>query len=50
MKDGVKVNPGDVSMVVLLSRQDLEDKVVPIKEPLTVENIQNLEDRRAVMG
>ena len=50
MKDGVEVDPGNISVVVLLHRQNLGNKMIPIEEPLAAEDIQNLKDRRPVMG
>ena len=45
MEGGVKIDPNDVPKVVLLSRQNLGDEMIPIKEPLTTENVENLENR-----
>ena len=50
VKDGVEVNPDDVPAVVFLSRQNLGNKVVPVKEPLATEDVQNLEDRGVIAG
>ena len=48
MKRGVKVNPCDVPKAVFLSRQDLGDEMIPVEEPLTTENIEDLEDRGSI--
>ena len=48
MESGVEVNPGDIPTVVCLHRQNLGNEMVPIKEPLATENIQNLKDRGTI--
>ena len=44
MKDGVKVNPDNIALGVLLSGHDLGNKMVLVEEPLIAKDIQNLED------
>ena len=44
MKRGVEVNLDDVSEAVFLRRQDLGDKVIPVEEPLTTKNVEDLEN------
>ena len=48
MEGGVKFDPSDVPEIVLLSGQNLGDEVIPVKEPLTAENVENLENRDAL--
>jgi hypothetical protein len=42
---GLKVNPKNLAVVVLLGREDVRDEVVPIEEPPTSENIQDVKNR-----
>ena len=48
MEGGVEFNPSDVPKVVLLSGQNLGDEVIPVKEPLTAENVEHLKNRDAL--
>ena len=45
MKLGLKVNPEQLAAFILLSREDVCDEVVPIEEPPTPEDIQDVKDR-----
>ena len=44
VENGVEVDPGDVPQVVLLGGQNLGDKMVPIEEPLSAKNVENLKN------
>ena len=45
---GVELNLSEVALVILLSRQDLGNKMVPVEEPLVTKYIKNLENRWAI--
>jgi hypothetical protein len=45
VKLGLKVNPEQLAAFILLSREDVCDEVVPIEEPPTPEDIQDVKDR-----
>ena len=44
MKQGLEINPSEVSTCIFLGRQDISNEVVPVKEPLVPENIQDIKD------
>ena len=48
MELGLEVNPEDCAMLVILSGQDVGDKVVPIEEPPMAENVKYIENRGGV--
>src|SRR5882672_11489040 len=49
VKGGQEIYPDDVASVVFLRRQNICEEVVPVKEPLTSEHVQDVKDRRAVV-
>jgi len=49
VKLGRKLNPGMSAIFVLLSREDRIDEVLPGEEPMTSENIKDIEDREVVI-
>jgi hypothetical protein len=42
---GLKINPKELATVVLLGREDVHNEVIPIEEPPTPENIQDVKNR-----
>ena len=42
---GLKVNPKEFAVVVLLGREDVRDEMIPVEEPSTPENVQDVKDR-----
>ena len=44
VKYGVEFNPGDISVVILLGRQDFGNKVVPVEEPLIAKDVKDLKN------
>ena len=46
MKLGSKLNPGNVPVLCLLSRDDVSQEVGPGKEPTTTEDVEDVEDRK----
>jgi hypothetical protein len=42
---GLKINPKELATVVLLGREDVRDEVIPIEEPPTPENVQDVKNR-----
>jgi hypothetical protein len=44
----LKVNPADLAALILLSRQDISDKVVSVEKPPASEYIQNVKNRGGV--
>ena len=49
VKGGLEVNPEQTTVLVLLSGQNVSDKVVPVEEPATPENVQDVEYRGATV-
>jgi hypothetical protein len=45
---GLKVNPRDLAVFILLCEQDVGNKVVPVEEPSLPEDIQDVEDRGGI--
>jgi len=48
VKGGLKVHPSRTSVVTLLGKQDICNKVVPIEEPLGVEDVENIKHGRLI--
>ena len=48
VEEGVKVNPDDIPVGILLSRYDLGNKIIPVEEPLATKDIQHLKNRGPV--
>src|SRR5580693_1748248 len=42
---GLEIDPEEFVAVILLSREDVRDEVVPVEEPPTPENIQDVKNR-----
>jgi hypothetical protein len=42
---GLKVNPKELAAVVLLGREDVRDEVIPVEEPPTPEDVQDVKNR-----
>jgi len=44
VKGGLKVHPGITALIALLSREDVGNKMVPVEEPMSPEDIENIEN------
>jgi hypothetical protein len=42
---GLKINPKELATVILLGREDVRDEVIPVEEPPTPEDIQDVKNR-----
>jgi hypothetical protein len=42
---GLKVDPEKLAVFILLGGEDVRDEVIPIEEPPTPENVQDVKDR-----
>jgi len=49
VKGGLEVNPGEMSAPVFLGRQNIGNEVVPVEEPLSPEDVQDVEDGWAIL-
>jgi len=49
VEGGLKVDPEDPVLLVLLGGQDVGNKMVPIEEPPMPEDVQDVEDRGAIL-
>ena len=49
MKSGLEINPEITTILVLLSRQNIGNKMVPTKEPIMPENILDIKYRGTII-
>jgi len=49
VEGGLEVNPEDPVLFVLLGGQDVGNKMVPVEEPPMPEDVQDIEDRGAIL-
>jgi hypothetical protein len=47
---GTEVDPGEVSAVILLGREDVGGEVVPVEEPPSTKSVQDVEHRRFIFS
>jgi hypothetical protein len=43
---GLKINPNKLSCLAFLSREDICNEMVPVEEPSSMEDIEDIEERR----
>jgi len=46
VKGGLKVHPGIMALVVLLGGEGISNKMVPVKEPMGLKDIEDIKDRK----
>jgi len=44
VKGGLKIHPGITALIALLSGEDVGNEMVPVKEPMGLEDIENIEN------